>query len=68
MRLHIKRCECGCFAIKLDGERQFCRWLKGDYIEEVREQHDIVSEREDVCENCIRKMQTHVAMTAGSVH
>lgn len=68
MRLHIRKCECGRFAIRLDGEKQWCRWLHGGYVQDVEAQHEVVSKEEMICEECNRRFITHIAMTAGAVH
>lgn len=68
MRLHIRECACGRFAIRIEGEHQWCRWLKGGYVEDVCQAHEVLSRETVECESCRNRTTTHIALTAGAVH
>lgn len=68
MRLHIKECTCGRFAVRLDGERQWCTWRRGGYITDIKAAHEVLTHEQEHCESCRSRTITHIAETAGAVH
>ncbi len=69
MRLHVKECpECRRCALKVDGEKEWHRKMVDVTLAKLRELHEIVSEAQQHCEVCDRRVVTQVAQTAGAVH
>ena len=68
MRLHVRTCRfCQHFALRVDGEKEWCRYQKGGYLDQVEKFHEVLSKTEIVCEACDRVITTRLATTAGSV-
>ena len=69
MRLHVKECTgCNRIQICVAGDTEWCQWRQGGYVEDIRRTHEVISHELIHCNECLRKVQTHIAETAGAVH
>lgn len=72
MKLHIRHCTGGCkrASIRLEGDNEWCHVRRFNYLDEVRQHHEVMSEATFVCAECQTKVtpvDEAIALAAGMV-